>query len=156
LLSTWRDPRSRDGRISIIIVLPTEALDVEDTLRTEVLTPTQVQVSISWPVGVPDVQKLVAGVLAVEQTLDVSHGTLMGQGFHDYLAQYRSKELDLISSTCVIDLPFSVKPDFDEQVLVFDDSETQLYFLQLRAPEKNYASPAKRLRVNKIGTNPET
>jgi len=46
---------------------------------------------------------------------------------HDFLAQYRSKEADPISSTCVIQLPFPVKPDFDEQAIIFDDSDTQLY-----------------------------
>lgn len=153
LLSTWRDPRSRDGRISLIMVLPTGALDVDDAVHAEVITSKQVKVSISWPAPITDVQKLVAGVLAVEPSLDISHGTLMAQGFHDFLAQYREKELDSISSTCLIDLPFPVKPDFDEQVLMFEDSGIQLYFLQFRAPEKNYATPTKRLRVNRIGSS---
>jgi len=152
-LSTWRDPRTRDGRISIIIVLPTGILELEEGVSAEVISPNQVQVTIPWPTASTDVQKFVTGILAVEYDLNASHGAVMTLGIHDFLAQYRSKEADPISSTCIIQLPFPVKPDFDEQAIIFDDSDTQLYLLQLRAPEKKYSTPSKRLRINRVGTN---
>jgi len=153
LLSTWRDPRTRDGRISILIVLPTGVLEIDDAVTAEVVSENQIELTIQWPTPAINVQKLVSGVLAVQNHLELSHGTLMEQGFHDFLSQYRSKEADPISSTCIIQLPFAVKPDFDEEVIMFEDSETQLYLLQLRAPEQKYSTPSKRLRIHRVGTN---
>lgn len=112
LLSTWRDARTRDGRISIIIVLPTGALELQDSITAEVIADSKVNLAINWSTPATDVQKLVSGILAVEEHLEVPHGSLMEQGLHDFLSQDRSKESDPIASTCIIELPYPVKPDF--------------------------------------------
>jgi len=156
ILSTWRDPRTRDGRISIVLVLPSGVLQMEGGVVAEVVSERKVKVTITWPTPATDVQKIVSGILAVDSNLDLSHGTLMAQGFHDFLSQYRAKEADPIVSTCLIELPFPVKPDFDEEAIMFNDSETQLYLLQLRAPEKRYSTPSKRLRINRVESHAAT
>lgn len=136
MLSTWRDQLKRDGRILIIIVLPTGILEIEDGVATKVIAEKQVRLTLRWPIPATSVQKLVSGVLAVETNLNISDGTVMEQEFDDFLSKLRLKEADPISSTWDIPLLFAVKPDFDEQVIMFEDSETQLYLLQFRPPEK--------------------
>ena len=49
VMSRWRHPKSRDGRLAIFMVLPTGALNNDDGIRTELETTEQLSVTFAWP-----------------------------------------------------------------------------------------------------------
>ena len=69
--------------------------------------------------------------------LDVGNATLLAQGIMEYVEQFQAKEGDEIASTCRIELPFSLKPDFREDIITFTNSTTSLYLLRFCAPDRN-------------------
>jgi len=150
IVGKWKHPRTRDGRVSVLIVLPTGVLDRDDGVAAEVLDDT-VTVTFTWPRVLVDANKLMGAILSFCKDMDIGQGTLLAQGLMDYTEPLQSREDDDIKSTCRIKLPFNVKPDFEQDILRFPgDNTTMLYLLRFSAPERKFALPTQRLAIRDI------
>ena len=85
-----------------------------------------VQVTFTWPKVLLDSNKLMGAILSLCQDMDLSHGPLLSQGLIGCLESFQSRQGDDISSTLNIALPFSVKLEFTEDVLSFENSDERL------------------------------
>ena len=67
--------------------------------------------------------------------LDVRIATPLLQVIMDYVEQFQEKQGDSIASTCRIELPFAVNPDFTEDIITFANNTAALYLLRFCAPD---------------------
>ncbi len=82
--------------------------------------------------------------------LDLGNATLLAQELMKYVEQFQTKQGDAIVSSCTIELPFAVKPDFNEDIITFANSSNTLYLLRFCAPDRHFTSKSSRLRVHTI------
>lgn len=77
--------------------------------------------------------------------------TLLTQGLRGSTCPLETQEGQVVYSKCIITLALPVKPDFYENALKFDDSDsTTLYMLHFEAIEQNCSVAKKRLTVHNI------
>lgn len=150
VLAKWKHPVTRDSRIAIVVVLPAVILEDDDGVRTEVVDGCTVKITFTWPCVLLDSNRLMGAILSFCPDIDISHGTLLAQGLMDYLESFQSKEGENIRSTCKIPLPFSVKPDFAQDVLSFENSDVRLYLLRFSAPERHFVQKGSRISIHTI------
>ncbi len=58
-------------------------------------------------------------LMSFSEELTDGQGPLLAQGLRDYTDPLQAKEGEDVCSTCSINLPFPVKPDFKEDVFCF-------------------------------------
>ena len=154
IVGKWKHPRTRDGRVSVLLLLPTGVLDRPDGVTAEVKDDVAT-VTFTWPKVLVDANKLMDAVLSFCTDMDVGQGTLLAQGLMDFTEPLQSREGDDIKSTCRIKLPFVVKQDFSQDILKFPGDNTSiLYLLRFSAPERNFAIQTQRVPVRNITQKP--
>lgn len=150
-MTTWRHPKTRDGRLAVLIVLPTGAIEREDGIKAELVTSEQLQISLSWPPALLDADGIMKALLSFCNDLEDGQGPLLAQGLRDFTDPLHSEASQDVVSSCNIQLPFPVKPDFEEDVMKFDGNDsTTIYVIRFHAFEQRFATPKKRLMVRNI------
>ena len=152
-MAKWRHPRTRDGRLTVFIVLPTGAIDTDDGIKTELMTSEQLQLSISWPPALLNAEGIMNALLSFSEDLCDGQGLLLAQGIRDFTDPLDSEVGEDVVSTCTIPLPFPVKPDYDEDVTKFNGDSTTTYVLRFHAFEQRFASTKKKIMVRNIDLN---
>ena len=85
------------------------------------------------------------------EDLKDGQGPLLAQGLRDYTDPLHSEVSEDVVSTCIIPLPFPVKPDFVEDVIKFSGKDsTIIYVIQFHAFEQQFANTKKKLVVQNI------
>ena len=150
-MAQWRHPRTRDGRLAIFLVLPSGSVEIEDGIEAELINSEQLQLSFSWPAALLDADGITKAMLSFCHDLNDGQGPLMAQGLRGYTDPLHSEVGQDVVSTCIIPRPFPVKPDFDENVIKFDGSDsTTIYVMQFQAFEQRFATLKKRLVIQNI------
>jgi len=134
-------------RVSVLIVLPTGALDRPDGVSAEVVDNNCVNVTFIWPKVIANAGKLMDAILSFCPEMGAGRGTLLAQGLSDFCEPLQNQEGDDIRSTCRITLPFPVKPDFQQDVMRFDDNSTALYLLRFSAFDRKFAIPKQQFTI---------
>ena len=153
-MTQWRHPQTRDGRLALFIVLPTGCIGREDAVKAELSTPDSSQLSFSWPPALLDADVIMRAILSFAEELRDGQGPLMVQGLRDYTDPLHAEAGEDVVPTCVIPLPFPVKPNFEEDLIKFDGSDTTtMYVLHFQAFERRFVTLKKRLTVRNIHFN---
>ena len=155
-MARWRHPRTRDRRLAIFTVLSTGTIDMEDGIKAELVSSEELQLSFSWPPALLDADGIMHALMSFCDEFQDGQGPLLAQGIRDYTDPLQSEIGEEIVSTCRIPLPFPVKPDFDEDIIKFNGSDsTTIYVMRFKAFDQRFATPKKRLVVRNINLEDE-
>ena len=77
ILSKRRDPRTRNGRVALLVLLPSSVLDEEDGVKAEIEGGTAVNLIFKWPAVMLDYMKPTRSLLTFCNDMNVAHGTLL-------------------------------------------------------------------------------
>ena len=58
VMSNWRDPKTRDGRVAIFILLPSGILEKDNSVRAVVVGAMSVSISFTWPSALLQAERL--------------------------------------------------------------------------------------------------
>ena len=116
---------TRDARISHLVLLPSGCLD-DEGVPASLLNESTVELKFRCSAVLLDHSKITSSIVLFCRDLDVRSATLLAQGLMEFFEQFQAKEGNTIVSTCRIDLPFEVKPDFNENVITVANNSTIL------------------------------
>lgn len=91
ILAEQKDPRTRDGRVALLVVLPSGLLEMDGGVRAEIVGGVTVNLIFTWPAVMLDNVRLTNALLEFCQGMTVDHGTLLEQGLMDYIEQFQAK-----------------------------------------------------------------
>ena len=150
-MAQWTHPQTRDGRLAVFIVLPTGTIDRDDGIKVELATSDKLQLSFSWSPALLDADSIMRAILSFTEEIRDGQGPFMAQGLRDYTDPLHSQVGEEVVPTCTLQLPFPVKPDFHEDVIKFDGSDTtNIYVLRFQGFEQRFATSKKRFTVRNI------
>ena len=103
MLAQWRERITQDGRISLLVLLPSGYLD-EDGVSAKLSSDNPFELNLTWPAIFFDHHKLTNAMVTCYTDLDVSNTTLLAQGLMEYVEQFQTKQGHTIVSSCTTDL----------------------------------------------------
>ena len=103
-LSVWKDPSSKDQRISIAILLPTGIGESPGDPKLSVESEKILKISVMWPSAMSSVPQLMRRWLTGQDGPEMKDYHLHVQGFYSFMEKFQSKEGDPIYSTAKIGL----------------------------------------------------
>ena len=137
-VSVWKDPTSKDQRVSMAILLPTGIGENPGDLKLFVEDDEIFKITIRWPSAMVSVPQLMQRWLSSQEEPEMKDYHPQVQGFYSFLENFQSKEGDPIYSTARIGLPFSMNPDFERILLGSEGTKQIVLFVTLGAPDHNY------------------
>ena len=76
-MSCWRHPRTRDGRIALLVHLPSGVIDMGNGVSASVVGRDTIDLAISWPRVMRDPMSMMSAILSFCTDLNVNDGTLL-------------------------------------------------------------------------------
>ena len=139
LQSVWKERKSATKRLTLAILLPSEIISGEFSLRVadggEYL-----ELTIEWPKPLVDPDTMHRKWLCSDgdDRMRDHHPKL--NGFEEALKSLRSRMTELIESTARIPLPFPVQTHFEsKRNLLFQECGVRMLYVDLKAFVEDYA-----------------
>ena len=96
ILAKWKDLRTRDGSVALLVLLPSGTLESDEGVKAEIERATAVNLVFKWPAVMLDHMKLTKALLTFCTDMNLAHGTLLGQGLMDCTEKFHlAKENEL-------------------------------------------------------------
>lgn len=136
-MSVWKDPRTKDSRISLAVLLESGVGESPGDLKVCV-DGQYLRITVKWPSVLMDVLKLNAVFLQGDgvDRIEDYHPQIVG--FYDFLEQFQRKEGDAVESVAKIPLPFFVKPDFHKRLMAWEGTSEKVLYVTLFAPDRHF------------------
>jgi len=128
MISQWKEPTTKDDRISLAILLPSGTSDKIDDISVRIINGIKLELTIPWPSAFLNINC---------------------EGFSTYRMQFQTQETDVIQSTAEILLPFEVVADFEQHLLGWNGNNQEVLFVILKAPSKMYTKDIGKLRMKR-------
>ena len=156
VMTKWRHSKTSDGRLAVFVVLPTGTIDRTDGVKAEFVSAEKLQLSFSWSPALLDANGLMQAIFSYSEELRDGQRPLMAPGLRDYADPLHADSSKEVASTCIVQLPFPVKSNFEEDLIKFDRSDTTtIYVLRFQGFENKFATTKKKLVVRNIKLNNE-
>jgi len=149
IITQWRDPRSKDLRCTVAILLPSGVAERIDDLVIQVVDSTTLQVSIPWPSAFMKTEKLMHIWLEGQGVERIESYHPHCESFNDYRMQYQKREDDNITSTARFALPFDVMPEFEQHLLGWEKTSEEIVLVVLKSPPKDFRKDAGKLQMKR-------
>ncbi len=91
IMAKWKDRLSQDGRISLLVLIPSDVSD-EEGVSARLISENLVELNIVWPSILLNSEKLTNSKVSFCKDLDIGNATLLAQGIMDYIEQYQETE----------------------------------------------------------------
>ena len=137
LLYTWKDPLSKDDRVSVAILLPTGVSEKPGDLQIALENETVLKITVMWPSATTSVPQLMQKWLSCDIGTAMKEYYPQVQGFFDLLENFQAREGDSVYSTTQIPLLFIVKTDFEPVLLGWEGTNQIVLFVTLSVFDRN-------------------
>ena len=126
-ISLRKDPRSKDRRIFIAILLPIGIGGNTGDFKVCVGNRNIIQLTVMWPSGMKSVPELNKMWLKVQYGSEMKEYHLRFQGFCNFFEEYQAQEWDPLDFTAHVTLQFKIKPDFELVLLGWEGTNKLSY-----------------------------
>ena len=146
-VAPWKDPVAKEDYISAAVVLPTGVGEQPNDVIVRIDDGTKLWVGVAWPLALADSERLNrmwisgSGVTKIEP----HHSQVMA--FTNFVEKHQAHEGDRIIFWATIDLPNSVKPDFEKHTFGFKDSKTIVVQVEMMLSERNFAGKCEKFKI---------
>eukprot|EP00171_Calliarthron_tuberculosum_P003541 IDg3541t1 len=149
MLGSWKDPRTKDDKISIAVLLPSGISEHPGDIVATVVDDWFMQLSVTWPTSFMSTVQLMHIWLQGDGVEKIEDYHPHFQSFSAFRERFQTSEEDKIHSVARIPLPFAVKSDFEQHLLGWHGTSQTVLFLILSAPSRNFTTPTKKLVMKK-------
>ena len=138
VMSVWKDPVSKDNRVSVAVLFTSGVAENSNNLNICVESDNLLKITVMWPSTKTSVPQLMQRWISEEVGKPMMEYHPQIQGFYTLLEKFQSREGDPIYSSASISLPFAVKSDFTRVLLGWEGTEQIVLCKTLFAPDRKY------------------
>lgn len=149
MLSVWKEPSTKDERISVAILLPSGISENIDDITVRIVKGQELELTIPWPSSFMNLKQLMQVWLEGDGVTRIEDYHPHCEGFAAYRMKFQKQETDLIHSKAIIHLPFEVISEFEQHLLGWEGNSQEVLFLILKAPSKMYKKDVGKLRMKR-------
>jgi len=154
IITEWKDPKSKDMRCSVAILLPSGIVERIDDIEINIIDGNTLSLIIPWPTSFMKTEKLMRIWLEGQEVERIESYHPHCESFNNVRMRYQSRESDPVNSTALFALPFEVLPVYEQHLLGWDNSAEEVLLLVLKAPPKDFRKDAGQLRMKRASEGP--